>query len=137
MFVESSENVEMSLLSIILNNWWLGLSVYYCWAPSSEVNGTREIPWVFVLVLAGLGTQLKLGRGFRCLSRWTETQWFQKGGSHPTCSWACWLWASSGATLEKVLWAAASLASGYICRLYNSIFSSSVLLTRRLVGGGY
>lgn len=35
------------------------------------------------------------------------------------------LWAA----LEKVLQAAASLAPGYICLLYNYIFSALVLLT--------
>ena len=103
--------------------------MYYCRAPSSEVNGTCEIPRVCFSALAVLGAQLKLGRVFRCLSRWTETRWFQKGGSRPTCSWACRFQVSSGAMLEKVLGAAASLASGYICLLYNYIFSSSVLLT--------
>lgn len=102
--------------------------------PSSEVNGTREISWVCLPALAGLGAQLNLG--FTCLSRWTETRWFQEGGSHPTCSWVHPCQVSSGATLEKVLQAAASLASGYICLLYNYIFSS-VLLTRQLIGGGY
>lgn len=129
MVVESFENVEMSLLLIILNSWQLGLSTCYCWTPSSSVNGTREIPRVCFSALAGLSAELKLGRVFRCLSRWTETRWFQKGGSQPTCSWARRFQVSSEATLEKVLRAAASLASGYICLLYNYVFSSSVLLT--------